>query len=170
MFETWYAMSAMLSSNPRAAPQHLRRRHRQTVRSRLGKGLRNCPQRNRRQSGPRLDRTVTGTHCQRIPPKDFRSTMYSAIKDQLQGELEEIRSAGLFKTERHIDSPAGQPHRSGPARRAGQQGPELLRQQLPGPGRPPGHHRRRQVSDGRARLRYGVRALHLRNPGPSPGA
>lgn len=31
--------------------------------------------------------------------------MYSAIKDQLQGELEEIRSAGLFKTERHIDSP-----------------------------------------------------------------
>ncbi|MEO3943760.1 glycine C-acetyltransferase [Paenarthrobacter nicotinovorans] len=31
--------------------------------------------------------------------------MYSAIKDQLQGELEEIRGAGLFKTERHIDSP-----------------------------------------------------------------
>jgi glycine C-acetyltransferase len=31
--------------------------------------------------------------------------MYSAIKDQLQDELDEIRSAGLFKTERHIDSP-----------------------------------------------------------------
>ncbi|QSZ48312.1 glycine C-acetyltransferase [Arthrobacter sp. D5-1] len=31
--------------------------------------------------------------------------MYSAIKDQLQGELDEIRNAGLFKTERHIDSP-----------------------------------------------------------------
>jgi glycine C-acetyltransferase len=31
--------------------------------------------------------------------------MYSRIKDQLQGELEEIRTAGLFKTERHIDSP-----------------------------------------------------------------
>ena len=31
--------------------------------------------------------------------------MYSDIKDQLQGELDEIRSAGLFKTERHIDSP-----------------------------------------------------------------
>ncbi|MET3367200.1 UNVERIFIED_CONTAM: glycine C-acetyltransferase [Jeotgalibacillus campisalis] len=31
--------------------------------------------------------------------------MYSAIKDQLQGELDEIRGAGLFKTERHIDSP-----------------------------------------------------------------
>ncbi len=31
--------------------------------------------------------------------------MYSAIKDQLQQELDDIRSAGLFKTERHIDSP-----------------------------------------------------------------
>ncbi|MFE4195353.1 glycine C-acetyltransferase [Paenarthrobacter sp. NPDC056912] len=31
--------------------------------------------------------------------------MYSAIKDQLQGELDQIREAGLFKTERHIDSP-----------------------------------------------------------------
>ena len=31
--------------------------------------------------------------------------MYSAIKDQLQNELDEIRTAGLFKTERHIDSP-----------------------------------------------------------------
>ncbi|WP_284974478.1 glycine C-acetyltransferase [Arthrobacter sp. efr-133-TYG-104] len=31
--------------------------------------------------------------------------MYSAIKDQLVGELDEIRTAGLFKTERHIDSP-----------------------------------------------------------------
>jgi glycine C-acetyltransferase len=31
--------------------------------------------------------------------------MYSAIKDQLQHELDEIRDAGLFKTERHIDSP-----------------------------------------------------------------
>lgn len=31
--------------------------------------------------------------------------MYTAIKDQLQAELDEIRAAGLFKTERHIDSP-----------------------------------------------------------------
>ena len=30
--------------------------------------------------------------------------MYSAIKDQLRSELEEIREAGLYKTERHIDS------------------------------------------------------------------
>ena len=31
--------------------------------------------------------------------------MYSAIKDQLQDELAAIRAAGLFKIERHIDSP-----------------------------------------------------------------
>ena len=31
--------------------------------------------------------------------------MYTSIKDQLQAELEEIRSAGLFKTERSINSP-----------------------------------------------------------------
>lgn len=31
--------------------------------------------------------------------------MYTAIKDQLQNELQEIREAGLYKTERHIDSP-----------------------------------------------------------------
>src|SRR5688500_11307241 len=31
--------------------------------------------------------------------------MFSGMKDQLQGELDEIRNAGLFKTERHIDSP-----------------------------------------------------------------
>jgi glycine C-acetyltransferase len=31
--------------------------------------------------------------------------MYTSIKDQLQSELEEIRSAGLFKTERTIKSP-----------------------------------------------------------------
>lgn len=28
--------------------------------------------------------------------------MYSSIKDQLAGELDEIRAAGLFKTERKI--------------------------------------------------------------------
>lgn len=31
--------------------------------------------------------------------------MYSAIKDQLRSELDDIRAAGLYKTERHIDSP-----------------------------------------------------------------
>ena len=31
--------------------------------------------------------------------------MYSAIKNQLRAELDDIRTAGLYKTERHIDSP-----------------------------------------------------------------
>jgi len=31
--------------------------------------------------------------------------MYTSIKDQLRGELEEIRTAGLYKTERSISSP-----------------------------------------------------------------
>ena len=95
--------------------------------------------------------------------------MYSAIKDQLQHELDEIRTAGLFKTERHIDSPQASHITAGQIGESGADGPELLRQQLPGPGRPPGHHRRRQGRHGRARLRHGQRALHLRHPGPAPG-
>ena len=31
--------------------------------------------------------------------------MYSAIKDQLATELDSLRTAGLFKTERSINSP-----------------------------------------------------------------
>ena len=31
--------------------------------------------------------------------------MYSTMRDQLRAELEEIRAAGTFKNERHIDSP-----------------------------------------------------------------
>ena len=31
--------------------------------------------------------------------------MYSAVRDQLAGELDDIRSAGLFKHERRISSP-----------------------------------------------------------------
>jgi glycine C-acetyltransferase len=49
--------------------------------------------------------------------------MYSGIKDQLKGELEEIRTAGLFKTERHIDSPQGNRIRAG---RIGEAGADVL--------------------------------------------
>ncbi|WP_247044210.1 glycine C-acetyltransferase [Arthrobacter rhizosphaerae] len=45
--------------------------------------------------------------------------MYSGIKDQLLGELDEIRTAGLFKTERHIDSPQGNHIRAGQIGEAG---------------------------------------------------
>ena len=49
--------------------------------------------------------------------------MYSAIKDQLKGELDEIHSAGLFKTERHIDSPQASHITAG---QIGQPGAEVL--------------------------------------------
>jgi glycine C-acetyltransferase len=34
-----------------------------------------------------------------------RKTMFTGVRDQLAAELEEIRAAGTFKEERHIDSP-----------------------------------------------------------------
>jgi len=40
--------------------------------------------------------------------------LYTSIKDQLQGELDEIRAAGLFKSERHIDSPQASHIAAGP--------------------------------------------------------
>ncbi|WP_115787987.1 glycine C-acetyltransferase [Arthrobacter silvisoli] len=40
--------------------------------------------------------------------------MYTSIKDQLQAELDEIRAAGLFKSERHIDSPQASHIAAGP--------------------------------------------------------
>ena len=49
--------------------------------------------------------------------------MYSAIKDQLQHELDEIRSAGLFKTERHIDSPQANHIKAG---QIGESGADVL--------------------------------------------
>ena len=49
--------------------------------------------------------------------------MYSAIKDQLQDELAAIRAAGLFKIERHIDSPQASHVIAGPL---GQDGTGVL--------------------------------------------
>jgi len=49
--------------------------------------------------------------------------MYSGIKDQLQHELDEIRGAGLFKTERHIDSPQASHIKAG---QIGQDGADVL--------------------------------------------
>ena len=39
--------------------------------------------------------------------------MYTSIKDQLRTELDDIRSAGLFKTERRISPATSPPDRSG---------------------------------------------------------
>ena len=168
MFETWYAMSAMLSSNPAPHANISPWSRTRFPATRLGEGLRRRPRRR----GGKVVLDWTGSSLASVP--DHRPTlaeeppMYSAIKDQLQHELDEIRSAGLFKTERHIDSPAGQPHQGRADRRAGARRAELLRQQLPGPRRPPGHHRRGQAAMdergfGMASVRFicGTQDLHL---------
>lgn len=49
--------------------------------------------------------------------------MYTSIKDQLRTELEDIRSAGLFKTERSISSPQSSHITAG---QIGQQGADVL--------------------------------------------
>jgi glycine C-acetyltransferase len=49
--------------------------------------------------------------------------MYTSIKDQLQAELDEIRAAGLFKTERSINSPQSSHVMAG---QIGQQGASVL--------------------------------------------
>jgi glycine C-acetyltransferase len=49
--------------------------------------------------------------------------MYTSIKDQLQTELDEIRTAGLFKTERSINSPQSSHVTAG---QIGQQGASVL--------------------------------------------
>ena len=49
--------------------------------------------------------------------------MYTSIKDQLRTELDDIRSAGLFKTERSINSPQSSHIRAG---QTGQQGADVL--------------------------------------------
>jgi glycine C-acetyltransferase len=49
--------------------------------------------------------------------------MYTSIKDQLQAELDEIRTAGLFKTERSINSPQSSHVTAG---QIGQQGANVL--------------------------------------------
>ena len=88
--------------------------------------------------------------------------MYGRMRDELAETLQEIRDAGLYKSERELTTP--QAAHVGHDRR---QGAQLLRQQLPRPRRPPGRHRRRQSRAGRVGLRHGVGPLHLRHPDPA---
>ena len=77
--------------------------------------------------------------------------MYSAVKDQLTSELDEIRAAGLFKAERVIGTP-----QSANVTRGRRRGPEPLRQQLPRARRPPGADRGRAGGAGPLGLRDGL--------------
>ena len=62
--------------------------------------------------------------------------MYGTVKDELATTLREIEDAGLYKRERELSSPAVGAHHHR-ARRGWCRGAELLREQLPRPGRPP---------------------------------
>ena len=84
----------------------------------------------------------------------------------LRGTLERIRADGFYKSERVIRTPQTPAHRARRRRR----GRQLLRQQLPRPGRRPAARRRRARRSRPVRLRHGVRALHLRHAERAPGA
>ncbi len=78
-----------------------------------------------------------------------QATASDAGRDPRRGPVQERTAAGLA---------AVGPHRG---RRLDR--PELLRQQLPGPGRPPRRDRGRQAGTGRLGLRDGQRPVHLRH-------
>ncbi len=86
--------------------------------------------------------------------------MSTAFLSHLSSELEGLKSAGLYKSERVIASP-----QSAEDRGFRQEPPELLRQQLPRPRR---QWRASRCGQGGARplwLRHGLGALHLRHAG-----
>ena len=83
----------------------------------------------------------------------------------MRAELDEIRAAGLYKEERVIASPQG-----AHIQRRRRRGPQLLREQLPRAGGPPGADRGRARGARALGLRPVVRALHLRHAGHPQGA
>ena len=92
--------------------------------------------------------------------------MFTATREQLQTQLDEIRSAGLYKNERVLSTAAERP-RAGRGRAGGAQ---PLRQQLPRAGRPPRARRGGQRGARPLGLRPGLGALHLRHAGDPQAA
>ena len=85
--------------------------------------------------------------------------MYGTFKDEPGDHAaRDPRTPGLYKHERELTSP-----QSAHVTTAQGGGAELLRQQLPRPGRPPRRRRRRRKSAAGVGLRHGQRALHLRH-------
>ena len=118
MFETWYAMSVMVAQGlditPDDHPPVSRRRVREGIRGRVAAGgaARSCS----------TGRDRKGDEMRQIMHDDIRTA------------LDEIRDAGPVQGGTGHHEPAGRPH---PARRC-RRGDQPLRQQLPGPRRPPG--------------------------------
>ena len=175
----------MLLAPARSCTRHYSRRdHGRARRPPTGQqGFEDWPAPARRQGGPRLDR-LRGPfpdHRSRAPPtlpparhsapasahQPRSQPMYSSRQGPAAAQLDEIRAAGLHKPERVIGTP--QPTASGRRdRRVRRRGAELLRQQLPGPGRPPrgrrrGEGRAGQRGFGMACVRFicGTQDLHL---------
>ena len=87
--------------------------------------------------------------------------MFEGVREQFQGELDEIAARRALQARARDRLGAGRPR---DARRR-PRGAEPLRQQLPRPRQPPGGARGRARRARRARLRHGVGALHLRHAG-----
>ena len=144
MFETWYAMSAHAALRS----GHLVGDHAPLRGRRLGRGVRDGA---RRRSAARSSW---------IGARGL--AMYGAVRDQLQGD------AGRDPRGRAVQERARARLAAVVARRRRRAGrAELLRQQLPRPGRPSGRRRRRQGGAGRVGLRHGARAVHLRHADPA---
>ena len=101
------------------------------------------------------------------PLKRRSNHMYGKMKDYLAEELKKLEEQKLYKHERIIESPQG-----AEIVVRGQEVPELLRQQLPGPVLPPRADQGRPRGDRPARLRPVLGPLHLRHAGhpQGPGA
>ena len=91
--------------------------------------------------------------------------MYGSMKTYLQGQLTEIRNAGLEKPERVITSPQG----NWITTSAGKRSAEPVRQQLPWPGEPSGSGPCRSRELREMGLRPGLRPIHLRHAADSQG-
>ena len=85
MYETWYAMSVMVQSGLDISP---------VITHHFGRDD------TKRRSPPPPAVRPARSSC------TGGTEMYSAVKDQLTSELDEIRAAGLYKAERVIGTPA----------------------------------------------------------------
>ena len=145
MFETWYAMSAMLRSGLDISAVITHRFPATDV----GRGVRDRPQRPVRQGRSGLDGGLDG--CTDRCGEELRD---DARRDPRRRAVQE-RARSSPRRRRRTCAPGGQ------------RGAELLREQLPRPGRSPGRRRGGAARPGRVGIRDGQRALHLRHADPA---
>ena len=137
MYETWYAMSVLLEKGPRPLPGD----HRPLLLPRLRRGLRH------RRRGQAARSSWTGPPEPATPaPREPSRRQRTSGAPMFDSPRRLPRDPGRDPRGRAATSPSGSsPPRSAPGSRsrAARRGPQLLRQQLPRPGRPPRGGRRR---------------------------